>query len=159
MVVSTAKVSLAQWLDGISGACSDQQFSEVERKHLEKARDDKMVLGGYLMGISDNANTVKQQLEAAHLADRKISIPDRAPAASEEPQPDPVPLTIGAMRAFLACRPDLADDLPVVVGGVDFDDPDRKMMGMADVLWSDTQGAFGGRQRHAVVGDHRPTAA
>lgn len=149
MAVSTARVSLAQWLDGISGACSDQldqQFSAAEREHLEQARDDKMVYGGYLMGMSDNANTVKQQLEAAHLADRKISIPDRAPAAdAPRPGAEPVPLTIGALRAFLACRPDLSDDLPVVVGGVDFDDPDRKMMGMADVLWSDAQGAFGGR--------------
>lgn len=32
-----------------------------------------------------------------------------------------------------------------MVGGTDWDDHDRRFTGLADAIWSDTEGAFGGR--------------
>ncbi|WP_328530106.1 hypothetical protein OG984_02680 [Nocardioides sp. NBC_00368] len=144
------KVSIGDWLASVQEACTDQlniQFSADELARLKHGQD-KMVFGGYLMGTSDQAGTVKGVLEDAELGDHKIGItPQTQTEASPTagPPSDPSPLTVGALRTFLACRPDLPDDLPVVVGGVDWDDHDRMFTGLADAIWSDGEGAFGGR--------------
>lgn len=153
----TLKVSMCDWLEGLRGACVDQlngRFSDAELTQLQEARDDSMVHGGYLMGWSDGIAEVQQQLERAHLGDRKITVPEPGSQIDEEAgtREKPSPLTIGALRAFLACRPDLSDDLPVVVGGIDYDDSARELSGLADAVWSDTQGAFGGRLCISALG-------
>lgn len=153
------KVTLGQWLNGMHDACSDQMdktFSEAEQADF-KGASDRRVYGGYLMGTADAVTSIRGELERAHLIDRRISLP-----AAEEPLPEvsrpegtlqnPVPLTVGGLRAFLACRPELDDDVPVVVGGEDFDDPARQLVGMADAVWTDTEGAFGIRLCVAAVG-------
>ncbi|GAB3823136.1 hypothetical protein [Kribbella italica] len=145
----TVKVSIAEWLSNIVGSCTDQlngEFSDDELAHL-KNRHDKLMFGAYLMGTSDNAVAIRALLESAHLGDRKVSIPEGLPQTPETPgtRENPTPLTIGTLRAFLACRTDLSDDLPVVVGGVDIDDNNRELSGLADAIWSDTEGTFGGR--------------
>lgn len=148
----TVKVSIGDWLASVQGACTDQlnsQFSEGELARLAHGQD-KLVLGGYLMGTSDQAGAVKGVLVEAGLGDHKIGITQATPTPTSasptaETRRDSSPLTVGALRAFLACQPDLPDDLPVVVGGVDWDDHDRRLTGLADAIWSDAEGAFGGR--------------
>jgi hypothetical protein len=55
------------------------------------------------------------------------------------------PLTVGRLRQFLAERQDLPDSLPVIVGGADLDEPLRHRLGIADAIWADAGGGFGGR--------------
>lgn len=57
---------------------------------------------------------------------------------------DLTPVTVGRLRQFLK-DPSVPDDLPVIVGGVDFDDPSTKFLGLADSVWADGEGQFGGR--------------
>ncbi|MFI1919381.1 hypothetical protein [Nocardia sp. NPDC020380] len=61
------------------------------------------------------------------------------------------PMTVGRLRQFLN---DIAvpDHLPVVVGGLDFDDPSRHFNGLADAIWADNEGQFGGRLCIAAQG-------
>ncbi|MCD0451759.1 hypothetical protein LO762_21550 [Actinocorallia sp. API 0066] len=61
------------------------------------------------------------------------------------------PITVGALRSYLA-EQGLADHLPVVVGGTDFDDAERTLIGIADDLRHDALGPFGGRLVIAATG-------
>lgn len=54
-------------------------------------------------------------------------------------------LTVAALRAFLAAHPGLPGDLPIMVGGRDFDDANVYWQGLADEVWTDAEGHFGGR--------------
>ena len=46
-------------------------------------------------------------------------------------------LTVAALRAFLTAHPGLPDDLPIIIGGPDFDDPTTTWTGRADHVWID----------------------
>ncbi|MGV9384654.1 hypothetical protein ACWDRB_53180 [Nonomuraea sp. NPDC003707] len=46
----------------------------------------------------------------------------------------------------------MPDDVPIVVGGVEFDDPDKRLIGLADDIWLDGEGALGGRLVLAAAG-------
>ncbi|AHJ58517.1 hypothetical protein [Amycolatopsis keratiniphila] len=156
----TVKVSVATWLGSQVDACQEtleRTFPAEQLKHFQETKDDPVLYAGYLMGRSDAAVDMKATLEKAHLGDRKIPVPEpghtdtsSSPALGTPEAPEP--LTVGELRAYLACRPDLADDLPVVVGGHDFDEPSRKLQGLADAVWTDAQGAFGGRLVIAAMG-------
>ncbi len=54
------------------------------------------------------------------------------------------PLTVGDLRRLLA-ESDLNDEFPVVVGGRDWDDHSKMLVGLADDTWTDNEGQFGGR--------------
>jgi hypothetical protein len=53
-------------------------------------------------------------------------------------------VTVGDLREFLRTN-EISDELPVVIGGRDFDTAARTSVGLADEIWSDDQGLFGGR--------------
>ncbi|MDQ1537158.1 MAG: rRNA (uridine2552-2-O)-methyltransferase [Actinomycetota bacterium] len=74
---------------------------------------------------------------------------DHDPA--DDPADDLAPLTVGDLRALLASE-QLPDDLPVIVGGQDFDDPGKTWSGLADAVWVDDQGPPGGRLCLAAMG-------
>ncbi|MEV6030068.1 hypothetical protein AB0L65_02905 [Nonomuraea sp. NPDC052116] len=55
------------------------------------------------------------------------------------------------MRRFLL-KEAVPDDVPIVVGGVEFDDPNKRLIGLADDIWLDGEGALGGRLVLAAAG-------
>lgn len=54
------------------------------------------------------------------------------------------PLTVGALRQYLDTNR-LPDELPVIIGGVDFLEPSKEYTGVADAIWADSDGSLGGR--------------
>lgn len=134
-------------------ACAngDERAEAAEAEATWTALDELRRLAGGTVAAREvrGTNGPRSQSEGGSDHGERQHLHTGEPASAESPlghddSEEFAPMTVGRLRQYLAHSP-LPDDLPVIVGGLDVADRTKKIRGLADALWADDEGEFGGR--------------